>query len=501
MRLFAGSREAYGTYSPEPAQSVPGIKVEIRSSARTVRGLATEEIWQKHLSGTTPLGMIPIDENDRVRWGCIDVDRYDTNHAELAAKIKQLSMPLLVTRSKSGGAHIFLFLSEPSDTALVQAYLRARASELGVGGSEIFPKQTKLLRDRGDVGNWIVMPYFGQTQEAVRHTGATMLLSEFLSAAERLRVGQVELIRPHTLEKREDLNSGPITDGPPCLQLISSEGWPEGTRNTGLMALGVYCKKRWPDSWTEHLEQMNRTLMSPPLPGEEVMQVISRLRAKEYRYQCKTEPLVSRCNSQVCRLRRYGIADVGSVPFINSLSVLESDPPIWFADVGDYRVELTTDQLITYREFQKACMEKLLVYWTDMRQADWGLMLSKAMESVVRIDTPVETKTVHVFQEQLEQFLTNRTVGHRMEDLLSQRPVSYDDDDTYIFRLQDLDKHLLRNKINMTRGAIVARLRDLGADRGHQNIKGRGVTVWTIPRSIFQRGEKVSTPSLPPEVM
>jgi hypothetical protein len=45
-----------------------------------------------------------------VRWGCIDIDSYaGFDHQKLINKIKQFKLPLVVCRSKSGGAHVFLF--------------------------------------------------------------------------------------------------------------------------------------------------------------------------------------------------------------------------------------------------------------------------------------------------------------------------------------------------------------------------------------------------------
>jgi hypothetical protein len=47
-----------------------------------VRGNVTDDLWENHLKGEGPaLGIIPITENNTCRWGCIDIDEYNFNHA------------------------------------------------------------------------------------------------------------------------------------------------------------------------------------------------------------------------------------------------------------------------------------------------------------------------------------------------------------------------------------------------------------------------------------
>ena len=67
----------------------------------------------KTFTGTENLGIIPINDNSECRWGCIDIDSYaGFDHKKLINKIKNLNLPLIVCRSKSGGAHVFLFTSD-----------------------------------------------------------------------------------------------------------------------------------------------------------------------------------------------------------------------------------------------------------------------------------------------------------------------------------------------------------------------------------------------------
>lgn len=65
-----------------------------------------------HLEGKKGVGSIPIDENNQCLFGALDIDEYDLDLVKLFKKIKQLKLPLTVCRSKSGGAHLYIFLKE-----------------------------------------------------------------------------------------------------------------------------------------------------------------------------------------------------------------------------------------------------------------------------------------------------------------------------------------------------------------------------------------------------
>ena len=56
------------------------------------------------------------------------------------------------------------------------------AKVLGYEGSEIFPKQTEILVERGDTGNFLNLPYYNEMKGlryAINDTGAGCTLQEF----------------------------------------------------------------------------------------------------------------------------------------------------------------------------------------------------------------------------------------------------------------------------------------------------------------------------------
>ena len=68
--------------------------------------------------------------------------------------------------------------------------------------------------------------------------------------------------------------------------------------------------------------------------------------------------MASHCNQGVCRGLKHGIG-MTSMPSISGLSVILSEPRLWFLDIDSRRLELTTEELQTPRLFQRACMEQL----------------------------------------------------------------------------------------------------------------------------------------------
>ncbi len=64
----------------------------------------------------------------------------------------------------------------------MQSKLKEMAIILGYEGSEIFPKQTEILVERGDTGNFLNLPYYNEMKGlryAINDNGAGCTLEEF----------------------------------------------------------------------------------------------------------------------------------------------------------------------------------------------------------------------------------------------------------------------------------------------------------------------------------
>lgn len=515
MALFAGFSGAHGTHG-EPVQD--GLKWAIKTTARTVREPVTKALWERHLAGEISLGVIPIREDGTCLWGSIDVDQYGEDFLKLIDRVERGKFPLVPCRSKSGGLHLFLFLEAPEPAGSVQSALRDMAAKLGLAGCEIFPKQTVVLADRGDLGNWIAMSYgptYGgklKDQAGLKKTGAEMLIDEFLAVAEASRTTIDALAdlrkaaRPRVTGNVGEAAEArvPFGDGPPCLQHLVERKMLGDGRKRAIFHMGIYYKRSNPDNWERSLEQANQDHMTPPLPSTEVSGVIKSLNKKDYQYLCREEPMVSHCDALTCRSRRYGVGEGSALPAIAGLAKLDTDPPIWFADVEDKRIEATTQQLQNYTMFHMLCMERLNRCYTAVKQADWLALVGNAMANLTLIEAPPEVGVGGRFLELLEDFLTNRAAAERRDDILSGRPW-LDEEGTavsalptvprYFFRLRDLQAHVVREgERSMGRNWMAQRLKTLGGADHLFNIKGKACGCWWVPASCVSPAPKLDLP-------
>ena len=158
--IFEGLDYAHGCFVKQ-ATSLPEAKTKGKSFI--IKTTVTDTIWQKHLDGIEPrLGIFPVTAKNLCKWACIDIDIYTYDYESLLKKIIDKNLPLIMCRSKSGGVHIFLFSIEFVPAEQMQYAINKCAAILGVKDIMdcVYPKQTKILAERGDVGNYLNLPYF-----------------------------------------------------------------------------------------------------------------------------------------------------------------------------------------------------------------------------------------------------------------------------------------------------------------------------------------------------
>jgi len=218
VERFSGLNRAYGT------TSVVGLREDGKKKVDSFvqHGEPTVDLWQKHLTGEEPsLGIIPITDDNTCRWGCIDIDDFTINLRAVNSKIQEREFPLILCRSKSGGAHLFLFTADYVLASLMRIKLAEMSASLGYASHEIFPKQTEILTERGDTGNFLNLPYFGgdnTTRYSLDEKGETNTLEQFLDHVDSKQVSPEELEKFKVITKEDKGLKG----GPPCLQYLDT---------------------------------------------------------------------------------------------------------------------------------------------------------------------------------------------------------------------------------------------------------------------------------------
>jgi hypothetical protein len=505
--LFRGHEGAHGTHGV-PEQEPGSLKWGIKRTARTVREPVTDELWEKHLKGETPLGIISIREDSKCLWGSIDVDDYSVNLVDLVDRIERVKFPLVLCRSKSGGAHLFLFLKEPIAAEDVQAALVKMAAALGLAGSEIFPKQTRVLAERGDLGNWMVMPYYGSSyggklkdQVGLKKTGAELTIEEFIERASdaRLTPNKFEALRFEKVAAKKTAAtaktpSAPFGDGPRCLQYMATEKILTDGRKRALFMMALYFKRRDEATWETEIERANQEYMQPPLSSDEVVGVVRSLKKKDYEYTCKAEPMVSHCDARTCRSRKFGVGRGSSIPTISGLSKLDADPPMWFADVGEHRVQLTTTELQRYDLFHHKMLSVGVCYGA-MKQSEWLETIREPVANHTIVDAPPDIGVGGRFQELLEEFCTNRRRGIQREDLLTGRPWHDEEGGRYWFRMVNFEAFWERQKVrDLSRAKVGEYVKALGGGHKQLRVKMKCIQTWWVPSSALELTPDVDPP-------
>lgn len=469
FKLFKGLSRAYGTYTLEDISTAPGEKAGGR--ALTVQEEVTSALWLEHITGKQGLGIVPITDDALSYFGAIDIDVYDLDFDKLEHDIKENGLPLTICATKSMGAHLYAFIPQGQASSDVRSILAQYAAVLGYPGIEIFPKQDALAGE-GDVGNWINMPYFGNTRKAYVD-GRFIEAEEFLA---HVKLKYVDALIPPSID--DDL-----VEAPPCLQVLASRGVPAGQRNDALFNFGVLAKMQDEDTFGVLVNKYNEAYMDPPLSRSEVHAVIKSVSRKDYFYKCKQPLLKAICDKISCRKREYGIGKgSGGGIAIEALDKICSVPPTWIVQVSGKRMRLSTDELVSQLKFATKCLETVN-YLPVMVKADvWTDAINKMMAEVREIEAPVDAGPEGQFLYHLEQFCTTRAPANSVDELLLGKPW-HDEGRTY-FRAADLLKYLDQQHFREYKGnQIYAVLRHHieGIEHHEKNLKGSFVNCWSIP--------------------
>lgn len=492
MALFDGIGRAYGTYDITGPSA--GKKGKMAGKAITVRAPVTSELFSAHLSGQRGIGIPPLKDDGTVKFGAIDIDVYEgLDHAALEARSIELGFPLVFCRTKSGGIHAYLFLTEPASAKVVRDKLVSWAAALGHGGVEVFPKQVQLASET-DVGNWINLPYFNarDTQRPGIHMGEPMDLRNWIVWADDHRVTPDQL-DDLTLPEHEL-----IEGAPPCLQTLARSGFPPGTRNSGLFNLGVFARMKYQDEWKDRMDDFNRAFMSPPLPSDEVVGIAKHVGRKEYFYTCNQPPIQQYCDKEGCRQCKHGIGDGSRTAHLDSLTKLvTADQELvgWVATVDGCRVEVTTDDIMNQPRFRKVCFERLNKLPKLMTPAAFERMIAEAIDRVEEMLAPTDAGPEGQFIYHLQAFVLDRPPARTREELLMGKP--WFDNNRVYFRSADLLKYLDQQHFKMfTPQKVYTTLRKTqGIEHEQMNLNNKCVQVWSIPAPARQNAP-IATPTM-----
>lgn len=505
IELFDANKRNFTTWTPfSKADPYAGGKYEAIMDSYSRQDIIN------HLNGDVGIVLSPIDENSLCSFGVIDIDDHKKENGkgrsdakdgngincyDIFEQVQQLDLPLLVCRSKSGGCHLYLFLTEKTPAKLVRKTLKKWAVQLGYGGAEIFPKQDTLIQDKNTgrlmCGSVVNLPYFNaeNTVRCCINSGKEISLDYFVEVAMMKRVQPSFLI-----EHADDM----FQDAPPCIRKMVTSKVKSGERNVALYNIVVFLKKAYPETWREKAFDCNARFIDPPLDHNEAKKTITSAGRREYKYKCKEEVCRSRCNSKECIRCKFGIQEeernelnFGEEPEFSSLVKFNQDPPRWQLTVKGKQLTLSTEQILDFRCVRSAIFEKLNEVVMPMKNDRWQMILSQLTQTMVIVDTPEEASVSGIIKTKLFEFINKVDVKDSGEDtsrydLLSMGSpvvVKYNERRYVAFRGTDFIDYLKRMKCSSYSDPnLWIIVRGFGVTHFNMTLSnGQSKDVWAIP--------------------
>jgi len=513
-KLFDGLDRVHGRYDID--KDLSSRQTKVAGKAVTVKAPVTIDLFKKHLNGTQGLGLVPIRDDQKCVFGALDIDEYDLDLPALNQEVINLGLPLVVCRTKSGGAHAYLFTLDPIRADIVKDRLTEFAEALGYPSIEIFPKQ-KSLRPN-DIGNWINLPYFDAVSGEFdrfaydKDGKAIMDVAAFCEYAEHMRIDLEELKSVKVIAAKQ-----PFQDGPPCLQRLATAGFPEGSRNQGLFAMGVYARKKYGDDWQDKLDEINYKYMQPALGSGEVQTIIKSLSRKEYSYACDQAPICNVCSKDACFGRKYGIGGGDSGAEMESMlgglrksvaydlygEEIQDDKVIWFMDVDGVELQLSTADLFNQDRFITKCAERLRKLPMKVRPARWNAILKEKVEAADLIEFHAETGTYGHIASAVKEFCVKFGSAETRDEILAGKVWTNEDGEMH-FRHDAFWSYLVKRGL-VRPGAdgkqLHIILRKLGVEKKQLKInaqKNINKNVWCMKEIIEpERDDEMPEPKEP----
>lgn len=446
MQLFAGYAKAHGRTALTGERDGRG---KAKYKSWTERKGLTEQDWYNHLLGQGDgIGVIPLCEDNTVHWCVIDVDEYkDLDHGALALTINELGLRLIVAKSKSGGAHLFQFFSEPVPAAEAQEFMQRVAAAMGFGGAEIFPKQNYRTGEN-DIGNWLNMPYYGGNSTeryAVNCEGEKLNVVLFAHTAKACKWSLAQ-IKEWAPPVKKDTEFDPIfLDGPPCLEAHHRNGgFPEGMRNDGMYEVVVFLKKAYADTWQQELPHYNELMCGDKPRGiRELNDLVKSHLKKEYVHRCNKDHIKRFCNRKECVKRKFGIGQSTQTAGIEISNITRyvGEPTLWMVEVSGVRIQVDTPTLKNYNAFATAMMETHGRLPPSVPQPRWEQQLITALEGADVIEIPGDANKSGMLFTLFDQFAHGPAQAVTKEEIVLGVPYN-DKQGRLWFKFTDFTKYL-----------------------------------------------------------
>ena len=194
----------------------------------------------------------------------------------------------------------------------------------------------------------------------------------------------------------------------------------------------------------------------------------------------------SYCDPAICATRKHGIgADGPDAVAVGGLTIMLSEPRLFFMDVDGERIQLSTEQLQNQTLFQRACMDQTNRMPPTTKPQKWQQLVNGLMQNATFLEVPPELTISGQFQEHLRSYCTSHIRAMSPEEMEMGKP--WTDGDETKFKLEGLLDFLHQRRFKVeNRGQIIQMIRDLGGESFKQNVhKSDGsrtnIRCWSVP--------------------
>ena len=489
--LFAGNLRSFGQWDPASGEMI------------TEKREVTLKDYENHITGRMGLGIVPVTDGATCAFGAIDVDKHDdpedVDLQAIAEKIEKFRLPLVMCRSKRGGAHLYLFGVDFLPAKQVIRVLSSWRDMLQIPHkTEIFPKQESLVTAGGErsLGNWINLCYFDGDKTnrfALKEDGEIMPFELFIQYAQSKRVTAAEL---DELSKREHL------EAPPCIQKMIQMGVESGSRNEAMYNITVYLKRARPDTFFDDAVTLNGAIFDKPLSPSEAKKVIRSASRRDYLYKCSEEPCKSLCDRKTCVTREFGISqderkeldNHDSLPLFTELVEYKSEPPRWGLHVNGVLIpNIPTIVLRDPNAMGTLIFEQLKINIPKISQDSWRKrVLDPLVPNIRVVEVPKEASAAGVIVAKFNEFVQKADLSRDGTDTEDRKALTrnipvvqvMNGKKCIVFRGTAFSEYLKRNKAEVMTGMDLwtALRRDCGADHDKMRIPGgKPINVWYAP--------------------
>ena len=504
INIFEGLSSAYGQFRKDNNR----LAVKVEGKSFIEKKPVTKELWQNHLNGTGPnLGVFPLTREGTCKWGAIDIDVNNFDYEDLLNRIRKQKLPLIMFRSKSGRAHVYIFMKDFTPAQEVQTVMKKFAGKLGLADKldRVYPMQTSLSKN--DFGSWLNMPYYNQEETSTcaykdNFDGAT--IEEFFEMYDKyvqtdLSQHLVEEVKQNIKKPKEktledfllpctknclELNNNKIPDENRNDYLLHMYTWSMRAVEKGVKKIPEYSKM---DAETL-LKYFNQEYMARPVEEKEIQNTIFKSKDKEYKYLCKKPTITKYCDSSACTRHLCGITPLDAEKLVKATQALGkitrylSEPPIFFESVDvknengsgykRIRIEMQGEDIINKQKWlNKLANQGYFPHISlhEQKSSDFLVMQYERLENCLNEAADEEASEDFEFKSIIYSFVNKMTVSYNKEDLLKNACYVNKDTHELDFKLPSLMEYLKSNHIKIPANQLTLKLKKI---MGAKKING-----------------------------